>query len=140
MLPVQVSGERLDWDTFGPRWEFAFNTVTCDTTGFTPFELDSGQPARTITSTLVVPRTLTWEPDEKKSVGIYGRIHEAAALYRQLASKPLHAPRNSSWLDSMNPSSSRFLMKSIRRLQFICLIDRWMTNGARSTKRAGLDL
>ena len=42
MLPKQ---DRPRWDTFGPRFEFAFNTTKCDTTSFTPFELDSGMNA-----------------------------------------------------------------------------------------------
>ena len=82
MLPVE---DRPDWDTFGARWEFAFNTVTCSTTSFTPFELDSGQPARTVTSTVAISRGSAWNPDEKKAVGMYGNIREAAATYRQCA-------------------------------------------------------
>ena len=77
--------ERPRWDTHGPRLEFAFNTVRCETTGFTPFELDSGMPARTVTSAIAAPATTTAVPNKEKAVGIYGQIRDTAALYKRLA-------------------------------------------------------
>ena len=82
MLPV---AQRPVWDTMGPQLEFAFNTVTCDTTGFTPFELCYGDSARTVTSVIAVPDIRVWEPDEKKTVGAYGRIRENARLFQDIA-------------------------------------------------------
>jgi len=89
------SEDRPVWDSFGPRFEFAFNTVRCDTTTFTPFELDSGATARTVTSVIATPEAKDWEPCTDKPVGRYGRIGEAARLYRRLAEEATARSRDS---------------------------------------------
>jgi transposase InsO family protein len=84
-LRLLPKDQRGVWDTFGPRFEHGFNTVVCDTTSFTPFELDSGMPARTVTSVVAMRDTKRFDIDSNKAVGVYGRIRDAAKLYQDLA-------------------------------------------------------
>ena len=98
--------QRPVWDSHGPRLEFAFNTVKCETTGFTPFELDSGMPARTVTSSIAAPPTKQLANDKDKAIGIYGQIRDTAALYHRLAVEATDRAKDSQ-LATLNRSNKK---------------------------------
>ena len=74
------------WDQHLTEFSFAHNTVVHESLGFTPFEIGHGSEARTpVSAAAVLPSGDRPEDADDNAKGYYGRLKEAAALYRQLA-------------------------------------------------------
>ena len=78
---------RGQWPEILPELEFAHATVESASTSLTPFEVNHGSPAKTVLSAFPLEKLDdgTAVPSAGVAQGLYGRIHEAASLYRQVA-------------------------------------------------------
>ena len=81
-MPVE---NRLRWPSDLSKLGFAANACHNASIGMSPFEADCGRVARQpFDSQFVEPASI--ELDERKCVGLYGRLGAVTALYRQVAS------------------------------------------------------
>ena len=75
------------WPEILPELEFAHATVETSATGLTPFEINHGSPAKTILSAIPLEKQADGPavPGQEATQGLYGRIQQAAELYKGIA-------------------------------------------------------